>query len=270
MVDTELLKRKYAPEGSYLRECQKKMLEEVLLLDRICRENRLTYFVSGGTALGAVRHQGFIPWDDDMDIVLPKDDFKKLIAILRHLESDKYILHDRFSDFNYIHVFPKFREKEGNLLSSCPRRGKLYRYRGVGIDIFSAEENSYLRSFVCGKLRVWLLHFTYLIKNDSLRRFVTRMQWAAFHCIIPLTWPLNLSRRKGELHYGLGQGLPKHYMWEKDLFPVVYLEFEGAQLPVPRDQDAYLTHIYGNWRQLPSEEEIKRTIHNKEFIVDND
>ena len=270
MVNTEELRQKYAPEGSYLRECQKKMLEEVLLLDGICRENHLTYFISGGSALGAVRHQGFIPWDDDMDIVLPKDDFKKLIAILSQLKSDKYILHDRFSDFNYIHVFPKFREKEGNLLSSCPQRGQLYHYRGVGIDIFSAEKNSYLRSFVCGKLRVWLLHFTYLIKNERLRRFITRMQWVVFNCSVPLTWPLNLFRKEGELHYGLGQGLPKHYMWEKDLFPVAYLEFEGASLPVPRDQDAYLTHIYGNWRQLPSEEEIKRTIHNKEFIVDND
>ena len=268
MIDTEQLKQRYAPEGSYLRECQKKMLDEVILLDSICKENGLTYFISGGSALGAVRHHGFIPWDDDMDIVLPKRDFKKLVAILHDLKSDRYILHDRYSDFNYVHVFPKFREKEGHLLGSCPQRGKLYCFKGVGVDIFSAEGNSYLRAFVCGKLRVALLHYTYLIKNDSIRRFVTKAQWAVFRCLVPLTWPLNAFKKKGELHYGLGQGLPQHAMKEEELFPVAYMDFEGISLPVPGNQDAYLTRLYGNWRQVPSEEEILKTIHNKELLVE--
>ena len=270
MIDTIGLRSKYSPEGSELRELQLKMVAELLFLDGICKANGLTYFLSGGSALCAVRHQGFIPWDDDMDIVLPKKDYDKLVSVLHTIESDKYILHDRFSDFNYVHQFPKFREKVGNLLGSCPPRGKLYHYKGVGVDIFSAEGNSYLRAYVCGKLRVALLHYTYLIKNNRLRRAITKIQWAVFHCLVPLTWPLNVFRKKGELHYGLGQGLPKHYMWEKDLFPVVYMDFEGEKLPVPRDQDAYLTQLYGNWRQVPSEVEIKNTIHNKELIDGND
>ena len=102
MVDTEGLKRKYAPEGSALRDLQMKMLQEVLYLDRICKENHLTYFLTGGSALGAIRHHGFIPWDDDMDIALPRKDYLKLIGILHKLDSEQYVLHDRFSDFNYV------------------------------------------------------------------------------------------------------------------------------------------------------------------------
>ena len=266
MFDTEELRQKYAPEGSALRECQQKMVEEVLFLDKICKENGLTYFLSGGSALGAVRHQGFIPWDDDMDIALPAEDFEKLVQILHGMDTGPYVLHDCLSDFNYVHLFPKFRLKEGNLMSSFPPRGRLYKYKGVGIDIFSVAKNSYVRSLVCGKLRVYLLHFTYLIKNDRFRKWVTKLQWTVFHCLVPLTWPLNVFRKKGELHYGLGQGLPQHAMWETDLFPVAEMPFEMVSLPVPRDQDAYLTHLYGNWRQVPSDDEIKESIHNKELM----
>lgn len=266
-MDKDSLRDKYSPDRSPLRELQLKMVQELLFLDGICKAYGLTYFLSGGSALGAVRHHGFIPWDDDADIALPKKDYRKLIDILHKLDSDKYILHDRISDFNYVNLFPKFREKEGNLLSSFPARGKLYQYRGVGIDIFSVEKNSFLRAFICGKMRVLLLHYTYLIKNERIRRFVTRMQWGIFHCLVPFTWPLNVFRKKGELHYGLGQGFPNHIMWEDEVFPLANLVFEGSSFPVPKDQDAYLTHIYGNWRQVPSEEEILNDIHNKELIV---
>ena len=266
MVDTEKLKQKYSPEGSALREYQLRMVKEVLFLDKVCKNHGLTYFLSGGSALGAVRHHGFIPWDDDMDIALPSEDFKRLVRILHETDAGPYVLQDRHTDFNYVHEFPKFREKEGNMLGSCPPRGRLYKYKGVGVDIFSIEKNSYLRSLVCGKLRVYLLHYTYLIKNAWLRKWVTKLQWIVFRCLVPLTWPLNVFRKKGELHYGLGQGLPKHIMWKQDLFPVSEVPFESAVLPVPCNQDAYLTCLYGNWRQVPSDEEIKKTIHNKDLI----
>lgn len=266
MIDTDQLKNKYAPEGSLMREYQRKMLDEVVFLDRVCKDNHLTYFLTGGSTLGAVRHQGFIPWDDDMDIALPQKDYDKLVEILRKMDSEKYVLHDHQSDVDYVLCFAKFREKEGNLLGSFPDRGKLYKYKGVGVDVFSIGKNSFIRSFVCAKLRVALLHYTYLIRNDKLRYFVTRIQWAAFQCLAPLTWPLNVFRKKGEMHYGIGQGPAKHYMWEQEVFPLKEAAFEGVSLPIPHDSDAFLTHIYGNWRQVPSEDEIARTVHNIELI----
>ena len=162
-------------------------MEEVLFLDGVCKANGLTYFLTGGSALGAVRHHGFIPWDDDMDIALPKKDFDKLVKILHQLKSDRYVLHDRHTDFNYINGFPKFREKEGNLLGAFPKRGALYRYKGVGVDIFCVEENSFVRAFVCAKMRVALLHLLYKIKNDRLRKIVTRVNWGIYQCLVPLT-----------------------------------------------------------------------------------
>lgn len=269
MVDTEKLKEKYSPEGSALRGLQMEMLDELLVLDKVCKENGLTYYLSSGTALGAVRHQAFIPWDDDLDIALPEKDYHKLVAILSRFESDDYVLHDRHSDFNYINGFPKFRRKEGTMLGSFPQRGKLYKYKGSGVDIFCVARNSHARAFVCAKLRVVLLHYLYKIKNEKLRKAVTHVQWAIYHCLVPLTWPLNIFRKKGELHYGLGQGFSNHYMWEQEIFPVGETRFESLMMPIPHDFDAYLTHIYGDWRQLPSQEEIERTIHNRSLIVEN-
>ena len=269
MINNEELRQKYSPEGSALRNLQNKMLEEVLFLDKICRENNLTYFLTGGSALGAIRHHGFIPWDDDMDIALLKKDYRKLLKILRNIDSEKYVLHDRLSDFNYINDFPKFREKKGNLLGSFPKRGKLYKYKGVGVDIFCVDKNSFIRSFICAKLRVALLHYTYLIKNDWLRKVVTKFQWVVFHCLTPLTWPLNAFRKKGEIHYGLGQGPAKHYMWESEVFPVADMDFESLQLSIPNNVDAFLTNIYGDWRTVPDEKEIAKTIHNFELIAKN-
>ena len=265
MIDTEILRQKYSPDGSPLRNSQMKMLEVMMLIDKICRDNHLVYFLSGGSALGAERHNGFIPWDDDLDITLPKKDFNQLVSILRELDSDRYVFQDRHTDFNYVNCFPKFREKEGNLLGSCPQRGKLYKYKGVGVDIFCAAKNSFIRAFVCNKLKVALLHYTYLIKNDTLRKLVTKIQWGVYLFLVPLTWPLNVFRKKGEMHNDLGQGFPKQYLWEFDIFPVAVAPFENVMLPVPRNQDAYLTSVYGNWRQVPSDEEIAKAVHNSDF-----
>lgn len=265
MVNTEELKLKYAPEGSDLRNLQLELLDILQVLDQICKEHGLCYFLAGGSALGAVRHQGFIPWDDDLDIALPEKDYKKLIKILRGMHFEEFVLQDHRSDFNYICGFPKFRKKEGNYTGSFPQRGKLYKYKGAGIDIFCMGRNSHARTFVCAKLRVLLLHYMYLIKNETLRKLITRFQWLVYQCLVPLTWPLNAFRKKGELHDGLGQGFSHQYMWEQEIYPVVMGTFESKQYPIPKDADGYLTHLYGNWRQVPPEKEIQKAVHNTDF-----
>lgn len=269
MVDTEGLRQKYSPDGSPLRELQLRLLDEVLLLDKICKENGLTYFITGGSALGAVRHQGFIPWDDDMDIALYEDDYKKLVKILLATDSDQFVLHCRKTDFNYTFGFPKYRAKEGNLLGCFPPRGKLYKYKGYGIDVFCVAKHSYFRAWTCAKARAALLNWMYRIKNDKLRRVVTKFNWFVYDCIQPLTLPLDLFRKKGEMHYGLGRGTPYHDMRYSEVFPVKYVPFEGVELPVPGDADAFLTRIFGNYMELPSEEQIKKDVHTKDFLLGN-
>ena len=212
MIDTSGLRQKYSPDGSPLRNLQLLLLEEVMVLDEICRENGLTYFLTGGSALGAVRHQGFIPWDDDVDIALYEEDYKKLVRILLEKESDKFVLHSRKTDFNYTFGFPKYRAKEGNLLGCFPARGVLYKYKGYGIDVFCVSKHSYIRAWMCAKARAALLNWMYRLKNDRLRKVVTKVNWFVYDCFQPLTFPLDVFRKKGEMHYDLGKGTPYHDM----------------------------------------------------------
>lgn len=269
MIDTETLRKKYSPDGSSLRETQLRLLEEMIVIDGICKEHGLTYFLIAGSALGAMRHQGFIPWDDDIDIALYKDDYKKLKKILLEKESDQYVLHCRETDFNYIFGFPKYRAKEGDFLGCFPARGILYKYKGYGIDIFCISKHSFPRAWFCAKARAALLNWMYRLKNDKVRFVVTKINWFIYDCIQPLTYPLDLLRKKDELHYELGSGTPYVEMRYSEIFPVKDLAFEGVKLSVPGNTDAYLTRIFGNYMELPTEEQIRNNIHNKDFLPEN-
>ena len=78
----EELKARFNPDGSLLRREQMVMLEMVTELDRICKKYNIQYFLYWGTLLGAIRHNGFIPWDDDLDVAVMRQDYKKLLKVL--------------------------------------------------------------------------------------------------------------------------------------------------------------------------------------------
>lgn len=177
MIDQEALRAKYNPEGSELRKLQHELMETTIEFDKICRENNIPYMITGGNVLGAVRHGGFIPWDDDMDVALLDKDYKRLIRVLRKMKSDKYVLQEHRSDPDYIQTFPKFRVKEGNILGSFPPRGKLYKYKGVCIDIFRISPISYYNARLSLSIHNRMLSWTYKIKNPLFRHSVTNMLW---------------------------------------------------------------------------------------------
>ena len=99
-------------EGFFIENKMKRAwaaeLEVLEEIDRICKKHKIQYFADSGTFLGAVRHQGFIPWDDDLDIVLLKRDCKRLERILERLDSEEYVYHSMRTDVEYVNTFGKF------------------------------------------------------------------------------------------------------------------------------------------------------------------
>lgn len=267
MKTIESVNSDYNPEGSALRNVQHDMLEMIKYIDEICRVNSISYILDGGSALGAIRHHGFIPWDDDMDIALLEPDYKRLIHILLNDKSEKYVLQTQKTDFNYIYLVPKFRMREGNFLGSFPSRGKLYKWRGPAIDIFCFQHNSYFAAKLSSFVHYHLLTWTWKIRSAKFRWLVTKLMFGVYYVLLPFIKVFNIFRKPGEYHNALGQGF-SHYFIRGIDSPIIRVPFEDTMLPVPSQYDVFLTSLFGDWRTPPSKDEIlKHGTHSKSLII---
>ena len=253
--------RRYNPEGSRLRIHQKKLLEALKAFAAICEENEIKWWLCSGTLLGAARHKGFIPWDDDMDVALMKKDYRKLQKVMREREPDRYFFQTMETDIDYVNPFAHFGYKE---IVEEPGRTPYYRY--ICFDIFPMEKSSRFAAHLAKFFYYNMQYPTRYIKNQTFRRFCIRLVEAInFVLLIPFARLIGLINPRRQYHYLLGAGFWKSAFYIKDIFPLSTMEFEGHMFPVPGNTNAYLTKIYGDWSKLPSEEKIKRSIHGLEY-----
>ena len=265
-VNDQQLKQRYNPEGSALRRDQKELLRMLKKVDAICKEHNLKWWLSSGTLLGAARHKGFIPWDDDIDIVMLRKDAKRLEKILLKMDDPEFVFHTMRSDVEYVNCFGKYRKREGRIAVNN-RRYDYYKWRGIGFDIFSLEKTSFFAAKAASTIYGNLQHLTSYIRWGVIRKPLIRFIELLCLCLVfPILRVIGLINPKGEYHYSLGQGWSKHTFFMSDAFPLTTTEFEGEQMPAPKNMDAYLTRVYGDWRKLPNEEQIRKSIHNQEYI----
>lgn len=264
--DREALRAKYNPDGSQLRRDQMELLKMLRYVANICDANGIEWWLSSGTLLGAARHEGFIPWDDDLDIVLLKRDCKRLERILERLDSKEYVYHSMRTDVEYVNTFGKFRKREGRITTSN-RRYNYYKWAGIGFDIFAIEKTNYFAARAAQVIYNNLQHLTSYIRWGWVRKPLIRLiQCLCLGIVNPILRLVGLINPRKEYHYTLGTGWARHTFFMKDTLPLSKARFEGEEWPVPKDMDAYLKGIYGDWRKLPSDEQIRMCIHCKEYI----
>ena len=250
----------YNPEGSTLRRAQLRMLEILKVVDDICTKHGIQYTLDGGTLIGAVRHGGFIPWDDDIDINVTRDDLAKLRKILPRELPSHLVYQDYFTDPYYPTLIAKVRERDSYMYEEpCTDRLK---EKGIFIDLIPIEEVPNLAWKA--KLDYWYGHCL-----RGIHHYVDTKDTILSWIVLPFAWGLtaltrltNKFRRIDQLAHVYGfQAYGA--LQKKDYYPIKRMSFEGFQACVPNNPDAVLTALFGDYMQLPPED--KRRVHSSKI-----
>ena len=256
---------KYNGEGTVLRKAQLRMLEILIVVDKICKKHNISYWLDGGTCLGAVRHGGFIPWDDDIDIAVMRKDYYKLCAILKKELPDNLVFQDKTTDKNYPSLFAKVRDKH-----SCLReeyvKDRQFKEQGVFIDIFPIEKGvKRVKAFVDFFYRRAFRRLHGLAAN-KYELIIAGLMWIPSCCLVYVARFFNFLLPTNALIYAYGVTTLKHYQLnKKDFLPVKPIMFEGMIFMGPANSDAYLKRLYGDYMQVPPPE--KRMSHATELEI---
>ena len=242
------------------QKLQQKELQMLCALSDILTRNNISFYLACGTALGCVRHQGFIPWDDDVDIYVMGKDYPRLKEVFLTQDTGNLRLHDYTTAEGYPYSFPKIVAADTVLVETALSH---LEYRGgVYIDVFLLQETSAnpLVRFASEKLRYvryCLLRSYYFDFQSPLRKAMHRMVTL---CIDPTAIQSRLYRRYEKVLKNPGflvdtGTFGQQALLDPGFFANVHeLPYEDAQMPVPGDHHGYLTHYYGDYMQLPPEE----------------
>jgi len=243
-----------------LRKAQLIMLDMLIEFDAICKKHQLQYWLDSGTLLGAVRHQGFIPWDDDIDISMPVEDYNKFLKIAESELSSEIFFQTSQTDKNFNLDFTKLRSNKASIVEFHEKDKQVNYHQGVFIDIFPmltieiTDANKKLYDNTFKKIRSVAsvsLHNPDGINDPEARKdLVTSLKKKH------QGWENNNTK----IIYG-GE-MPDISAWFDiaEVLPLTTMEFEGLTFPAPKNPGHYLDAIYRfDYRQLPPED--KRTIH---------
>lgn len=249
-----------------LRKAQMVMLNALKELDSICQEHEISYWIDAGTLLGAVRHKGFIPWDDDIDICMSRNDFNKLVEISKSYYSDRYEFHLSCDDpyCANINIPCKFRDKQTEIIEKSELKYETYNSKsphGLFVDVFPYDkysENKFFR--VCfERFLSYLYRCKVYTKYKNLEP--VKKVLSLFGYIIPskflyvvLKKQTNCMDRRSEFVYGPGAETPfsRAYFSHDEIFPLKKIEFEGILVNCPNQHLVYLTKMFGeHYMELP-------------------
>jgi lipopolysaccharide cholinephosphotransferase len=258
MIDAKIqsqLRERFNPDGSMLRRQQLRMLEILLHIDRVCAEHNIKYWLSSGTLLGAVRHGGFIPWDDDLDIEMLREDYERFVKVFS--VSEDYVLQTRKTERYYMLPFAKVRDRHTRLDELGNNVN--FKHKGLFVDIFCLERSPRFAYVVFGVamhilLRVQRGH------SGGFARAIALLSKSLFYGSVAIMRPLLRLLPFKSLNHLYGCGPRWRCRHIEDIMPLATVEFEGYSFPAPRDTDAYLRQMFGNYNALPNLEKLR--IHN--------
>lgn len=260
--------------GSTLQAHQAVLLELLTEFDRICRRHDIGYVLFAGSALGAVRHRGFIPWDDDLDVAMLRADYERFLKIAPQEMKEEYYLQGEFSA-HWPMFFSKLRKNGTACMERfIPRDEKLH--QGIYMDIFPVDnlsDHALVRKlqFAASKVVIakGLSRRGYLTDSKGKKLFMAGCKLLP---MAPLHRLARLGKKRDTRYVHTFFGAASRY--EKNVFPRQWFEqrtmanFEGMSVPVSDFSHEMLTRIYGDYMTQPPEEERQCKVHG--MIVDTE
>lgn len=238
-----------------LQKEERSILAEI---ERLCGKYNIRYYIVGGTLLGAVRHGGFIPWDDDIDIAMYRDDYARFAQVCAAELGKDYFLQTFFTDKYYIQLMPKIRKN--NTVLEIRETAGLKMHNGVFVDIFMLDYAKELdwrvkakHKFHWSMINLFMRRQQHNIENP-LKRFLANM--------VPGSLIVNLndwvvSSRKPQR---LTVNYSSMYGYKKQTFPTEYygdgvdIKFDDLTVKAPKEYIKMLKQIYGDYMKLPPPE----------------
>lgn len=265
-----------------LKALQKTELEMLKIIDRICRKHNIKYFLVWGSMLGAVRHHGFIPWDDDIDIGMLREDYERFRQVPQEEWEGMYELVDPMDD-NVLHryAYPQLYKKNSVFITEYHYKhdhmknnpdGKLM---PIWLDIFIYDRIGNIKAAEKRWKKVWLLSKLYYYakcrispdKGDSLRNMIVNMgkEFVYFVLNVVSKPEQRICKKIRELctkdnkgsNIGVFFTTHRHHMLPcsyEEMFPLKEIEFEDMITFVPKNYDRMMRNRYGeNYMELPPE-----------------
>ena len=257
-----------------IKEIQKVELEILVEVDRICKKHNIAYQLYAGSLIGAIRHKGFIPWDDDLDICMLREDYERFLDLASNELNNLYFLQTYKTDRNYFNQFAKVRKN--NTLFVQDVLSEVEMHHGIYIDVFpldNVKPNTFL-----GEVQRKSLNFSRNLATARIRKMnaITRNKInKSFRSILFYALKLvpqrpfnNMVNRiacifnkqetefVAELSLSTRKDTYKQFMLERDiLLNSIEWEFEGYRFPVPKEYDYVLRRNYGDYMTPPPLEE---------------
>ena len=270
MVSEKLQCKESDYEDLSLRDAQMLMVDILKEVHNICERHGLKYFLDAGTLLGAARHKGFIPWDDDMDIGMIREDYEKFIEIAKNELPEHLFLQTFETDDKYdIYQVPCKIRYNGTILIEKGIAENEDMHNGVYIDVFPYDSLP-KKKFVYKIQRTLsyniLKSFVRIREKPKKLSMKNRITFT-FYSIVRAMFPYKIRKKFFDFLVSwndvnspyMGYGLDtiwSEYVYKKtDYYELKKLEFEGNYFYAPKNYDAILTQLYGDYMTLPKEED---------------